>query len=95
MVFLHAKREKQIRLKYFSQEEDGQWVGVVNTGNLLPEQEISHIFDSFWRGLNTQGIEGSGLGLFICWRLIGNMKGDIFATGKEDFMTVTVVVLRV
>lgn len=80
---------------HFSQEEDCQLVGVVNSGNSLPEQEISHIFDSFWRGSNTQGIEGSGLGLFICRRLMGNMKGDIFATGKEDSMTVTVVIPRV
>lgn len=80
---------------HFSQEEDCQLVGVVNSGNSLPEQEISHIFDSFWRGANTQEIEGSELGLFICRRLMGNMKGDIFATGKEDSMTVTVVIPRV
>lgn len=79
----------------FSQEEDCQLVWITNSGNSLSEQEIAHVFDSFWRGSNTQGIEGSGLGLSICQKLMGDMKGDIFALGSEDSMTVTVVIPRV
>lgn len=76
----------------FSQEEDCQLVWITNSGNTLPEQEMVHIFDSFWRGSNTKGIEGSGLGLSICRKLMQKMKGDIFATGKEDSVTITAVI---
>lgn len=76
----------------FSQEEDCQLIWITNSGNTLPEQEMTHIFDSFWRGSNTKGIEGSGLGLSICRKLMQKMKGDIFVTGKEDSFTITAVI---
>lgn len=79
----------------FSQEEDCQLIWITNSGNSLKDNELAHIFDSFWRGSNTQGIPGSGLGLSICRKLMKNMKGDVFAVGKEDSMTITVVIPRV
>lgn len=79
----------------FSREEDCQLIGITNSGNSLKDDEFAHIFDSFWRGSNAGGIEGSGLGLSICRKLMKNMKGDVFATGGGDSMTITVVLPRV
>lgn len=56
---------------------------VTNTGCNLDEREIVHIFDSFFRGSNAEGKEGSGLGLFICRKLAGMMEGEIFAQITE------------
>lgn len=48
-------------------EEDGcQLITVTNSGNSLPDEELPHIFDSFYRGSNTGQQQGSGLGLYIC-----------------------------
>lgn len=52
---------------------------VTNTGCDLDEREVVHIFDSFFRGSNVGVKEGSGLGLFICRKLVGMMEGEIFA----------------
>lgn len=52
---------------------------VTNTGCNLDEREVVHIFDSFFRGSNVEGKEGSGLGLFICRKLVGMMEGEIYA----------------
>lgn len=52
---------------------------VINTGCNLDEREVVHIFDSFFRGSNVEGREGSGLGLFICRKLVGMMEGEIYA----------------
>lgn len=52
---------------------------VTNTGCNLDEREVVHIFDSFFRGTNVEGKEGSGLGLFICRKLVGMMEGEIYA----------------
>jgi signal transduction histidine kinase len=75
----------------FSDEEDCRLITVSNTGCTLPEQELSNVFDSFWRGTNAEGREGSGLGLYICRRLMLKMGGDIYAGITGESMTVTAV----
>lgn len=74
-------------------EEDGcQLITVANSGNTLPEEELPHIFDSFYRGSNTNGQQGSGLGLYICRRLMRQMNGEIFASPTAGEMCITVVI---
>lgn len=75
----------------FSQEEDCQLVTIINDGCTLPESELPHIFDSFWRGSNVGSNNGSGLGLYICRQLMHNMDGDIFAEIHESMMCITAV----
>lgn len=75
----------------FSDEEECRLITVSDSGCTLPENELSHIFDSFRRGTNSAGKEGSGLGLYICRRLMTAMNGDIFAEIKDGEMCVTVV----
>lgn len=75
----------------FGEEEDCCLITVRNSGCTLPESELTHIFDSFWRGSNAQGRQGNGLGLFICRRLMYGMNGDIFAQVKDGYMGVTAV----
>ncbi|MDE7312071.1 MAG: HAMP domain-containing histidine kinase [Eubacterium sp.] len=74
-----------------SEEEDCVLVTVTNSGNTLPQAEIVHVFESFWRGSNATGSTGSGLGLFICRLLMRRMGGDIFAKAEGEDMSVTVV----
>ncbi len=75
----------------FSQEENCLLVCVTNSGCTLPEGEMIHIFDSFWRGSNTANKSGSGLGLYICRQLMLKMDGEIFAEKKGDEMRITAV----
>ena len=75
----------------FTEEEDCRLITVANTGCTLPEEELPHIFDSFWRGSNTGSQSGSGLGLYICRRLMALMNGDIYADTDSGTMRVTVV----
>lgn len=75
----------------FSDEEDCRLITVSNSGCTLPENELAHIFDSFWRGSNSDSREGSGLGLYICRSLMTAMNGDIFAEISESDMCVTLV----
>jgi len=76
---------------HFTQEEGFQLITISNTGITLPDQEVVHIFDSFWRGSNSGGHDGSGLGLYICKQLLNKMEGDIFADIRDGKMHVTVV----
>ena len=81
---------KEIKLA-FSKEDDCQLVHIRNSGCTLSENELPHIFDSFWRGSNTGSNSGSGLGLYICRTLMRKMNGDIFAEIQENEMIVTTV----
>ena len=75
----------------FSDEEGCRLITIKNSGCALSESELVHIFDSFWRGSNSKGKSGSGLGLYICRQLMYKMNGDIFAEICGDEMQVTAV----
>ncbi len=69
-----------------SKEEDCVLITVENTGEVLPAEELPHLFDSFYRGSNAGSQEGSGLGLYICRKLMHKMNGDVFPeTGRKSF----------
>lgn len=75
----------------FSEEEDCQLITIKNSGCTLSETELPNIFDSFWRGSNAEEGKGSGLGLYICRKLMNKMNGEIFAEIKDGYMLVTTV----
>lgn len=75
----------------FSDEEECRLVTISNSGCTLPDTELPHIFDSFWRGSNTGSRQGCGLGLYICRCLMNAMGGDIFAEISDNYMKITLV----
>ena len=81
---------KLIRID-ISDEEYHKLIVISNSGCTLPAAELSHVFDSFWRGSNAGDKAGNGLGLYICRRLMNEMGGDIFAEIRDGMMGVTVV----
>ncbi|MGN0612659.1 MAG: sensor histidine kinase [Porcipelethomonas sp.] len=78
----------------FSDEEDCRCITVKNSGCTLPEPELVHIFDSFWRGSNSEGRTGSGLGLYICRQLARKMDGEIFGEINDSYMYMTIVMRK-
>ncbi len=86
---------RSIRIS-FSEEEDRVLVSITNTGHTLPQEEMTHIFDSFYRGSNSEHVRGSGLGLYICKELLHKMDGEIYAgTAKDNEFTVTMVLRKI
>ncbi|MBQ8724518.1 MAG: HAMP domain-containing histidine kinase [Oscillospiraceae bacterium] len=75
----------------FSEEEGCILITVSNGGCTLPDTELPHMFDSFWRGTNAENEKGSGLGLYICRQLMRKMNGEIFAEIRNGNMYVTAV----
>lgn len=59
-------------------------ISISNTGCKLPDNELSHLFDSFFRGTNVGSKNGSGLGLYICRQLMHLMEGEILAEIKSE-----------
>jgi signal transduction histidine kinase len=75
----------------FSDEEEYKLITVSNTGCTLSPDETGHIFDSFYRGSNVGNNSGSGLGLYICKKLMIMMNGDIYAGCPDGEMRITLV----
>lgn len=86
--------KKKIKIS-FLEEERCTLLTVINSGCTLPDTDLTHMFESFWRGTNTKNEKGSGLGLYICCNLMHKMNGEIFAQIKDREMYVTVVFGRI
>jgi len=84
---------KRVELMFPEDDECAQ-IAIVNGGCTLGKDDLTHIFESFWRGANAKNIRGSGLGLYICRQLMRRMNGEIFAKIDGDIITVTAVFAR-
>lgn len=82
---------RQIGLS-FDKMDGCELITVSNTGCSLEEKELPQIFESFHRGSNAENVQGNGLGLFICKRLMSLMGGEIYADIREEHFCVTLVV---
>ena len=58
-------------------------ISVKDQGKCIPEEEIDHIFDKFYRGKSHERISGTGLGLAICKGLVETLGGQIWAANLD------------
>ena len=76
----------------FDKIDGCELITVSNTGCTLEAKELPQIFESFHRGNNADKVQGNGLGLFICRRLMGLMNGEVYADIRDDTFCITLVV---
>lgn len=79
---------------YFKEEEECKLIEIENSGCNLGKEEVSNIFDSFYRGSNSEGVKGSGLGLYICKQLLHKMDGEIYAAISGNQFIATIVLRK-
>ncbi|MDE5804292.1 MAG: HAMP domain-containing histidine kinase [Lachnospiraceae bacterium] len=76
----------------FDRMDGCELITVSNTGCTLETKELPQIFESFHRGNNADKVQGNGLGLFICKRLMGLMNGEVYADIRDECFYITLVV---
>lgn len=76
----------------FDKMDGCELITVSNTGCTLETKELPQIFESFHRGNNADRVQGNGLGLFICRRLMGLMNGEVYADIRDECFCITLVV---
>ena len=72
------------------QEKQGRvYVSVKNTGEGIPKEDVPRIFDRFYKADKSRSlnVEGAGLGLYICKKLINRSGGDIMVRSKQGEFT--------
>lgn len=52
-------------------------IGVADTGRGIPEEDLPHIFDKFYRGKSTLEASGIGLGLYLARTMVERMSGSL------------------
>ena len=79
--------------KYSNYKQVRVSIGVSNTSVIvvisdqgigIPEKELSHIYDTFYRASNTKSYEGYGIGLPLTRNIIRMHKGDITVLSQEN-----------
>lgn len=76
----------------FDKMDGCELITVSNTGCTLETKELPQIFESFHRGNNANNVQGNGLGLFICKRLMACMGGEVYADIQDERFYITLVV---
>lgn len=63
-----------------------------NSGNPVSEEELPLLMNKFYRGKNAEKVSGSGLGLYICKKLMEQMQGEIYCTCSGNEFTVVLMI---
>ncbi len=69
--------------------DEGHFITVINKGEPLPESELSFVFNSRWRGSNSTGVEGSGIGLYEARYIARHLGGDIRMSSGNGEIKIT------
>jgi two-component system sensor histidine kinase BaeS len=81
----HTPEQGKVRLiAEAAEKEAGALLRIRDTGPGIPEEDLSHIFDRFYRGdaARRRGEGGSGLGLAIARSLVESQGGKIWAESE-------------
>lgn len=75
----------------YSSEAYYQLLELENTGAQIPQKELKHIFNSYYRGSNAESKEGFGLGLYISKKIMTSLEGDIYAQNTAQGVKIVLV----
>jgi signal transduction histidine kinase len=67
-----------------SRENGRAVVGVTDRGCGIPEGEIPHIFDRFYRAEGSSRADGTGLGLALAKEITDHMGGEIRVDSRPE-----------
>lgn len=65
---------------------EGITIRVRDVGGGVPEEELSMVTEKFYRGSNTKGTSGAGLGLYLAGCFMEQMKGGIECYNDHGFV---------
>ena len=101
LVFMDKLRLEQVidniihnSLKYagtpisvsFYEQKDGIMIRIKDEGDGLADEEMAHITEKYYRGSNTEGKSGSGLGLYLAKNFMEQMKGGLELYCENGFI---------
>lgn len=70
----------------FLENQDGIQIRIQDKGKGIPEEELSLVAEKFYRGSNTKGKSGSGLGLYLAKNFMEGMQGGLECYNQDGFV---------
>lgn len=70
----------------FTENKEGIQICIQDRGGGVPEEELSLVTEKFYRGSNTKGKSGSGLGLYLAKNFMEGMQGGLECYKQEGFV---------
>lgn len=70
----------------FSEQDNGVQIQIRDQGMGMPEEELSLATEKFYRGSNTKGESGSGLGLYLAKNFMEGMQGGMEFYNEDGFV---------
>lgn len=61
----------------------------------IPDEDLPHLFEPFYRGRNTESYKGNGIGLSLVYRIVKSHFGDINIQSKINQGTVLTILLPI
>lgn len=61
----------------------------------IPEEDLPHLFEPFYRGHNTENYSGNGIGLSLVYRIVKSHFGDIRIQSQVNQGTVLTILLPI
>lgn len=81
----NARKYAKTRIKIYITQSDGDaLIHFRDFGEGIPDEDMPFIFDKFYRGRNSGGEYGSGLGLYIVKYIAKQMNGKILLHNHTD-----------
>ena len=81
------QKNKPVQCDFFA-DEKSIVVTIIDRGiGILPD-ELSLVFDSFYRGKNVNGYQGTGIGLYVTSKIINLFNGTITVKSVPDHNTI-------
>jgi two-component system, OmpR family, sensor histidine kinase BaeS len=71
-----------VKVSVFSRDREARIV-VEDSGMGIPEEDLGHVFDRFWRGPGVRNTTGSGVGLAVVQELVHAHNGRVTAASEE------------
>lgn len=76
-------------------KEDTYEIHIKDGGNGIPDEDVPFIFNKFYRGKNTENIEGSGLGLYIVKYIMEKMDADVELNNSREGLEIILKFLKI
>lgn len=80
-AFKYSEGTDDIQLNLSSKNNEIQ-IQIIDFGIGIPEKDIPKLFNTFFRASNTEGIQGTGLGLYIVKTFTERNSGNIHVTSE-------------
>ena len=83
----YNKKEGKVMI-FFEDREDTLYVNISDTGIGIPSEDVNSIFEKDFRARGSEGISGTGLGLYFSKLLMSALDGKISVSRRIDGGTV-------